>query len=58
MTENPNNEKFGKKTPKKPAIQLHAFQDVRAFAAALDADADPPVTLFNARLDNDLREDS
>ena len=41
-----------KKAPKKPAIHLHAFQDVRVFAAALDADADPSL------LENDLPEDS
>ena len=59
MTESPNNRRFEKKkTPKRPAIHLHAFQDVRVFAAALDADADPPVILFNSRLENDLREDS
>ena len=56
MTESPNNKRFEKKTPKKLAIHLHAFQDVRVFAAALDADADPPVILFNARLEKDLRE--
>ena len=37
---------------KKTAIHLHAFQDVRVFAATLDADADPPVILFNALLDS------
>ena len=56
MTKSPNNKRFGK-NKNAPAIHLHAFQDVRVFAAALDADADPPVILFNARLENDLPED-
>ena len=47
-----------KKFAKKPAIHLHAFQDVRVLAAALNADANPSVILFNALLENDLREDN
>ena len=43
---------------KKPAIHLHAFQDVRILAAALNADANPSVILFNALLENDLRKDN
>ena len=46
-----------KKFAKNSAIHLHAFQDVRVFAAALDADANPSVILFNALLEKDLRED-
>ena len=46
------------KIAKNPAIHLHAFQDVRVFAAALNADANPSVILFNALLENDLREDN
>ena len=54
----PKQQKVLEKAPKTLAIHLHAFQDVLVFAAALDADADPPVILFNARVENDLREDS
>ena len=58
MTESPNNKMFGIKAPKKTCNPSACVQDVRVFAAALDADADPPVILFNASLENDLREDS
>ena len=58
MTGSPHNKKFGSKSAKKPATHLHAFQNVRVFAAALDADASPLVILFNALLENDLREDN
>ena len=51
-------QKVVKKIAKNPAIHLHAFQDVRVFAAALNADANPSVILFNALLENDLREDT
>ena len=51
-------QKVVKKFAKKPAIHLHAFQDVRVLAAALNADANPSVILFNALLENDLREDN
>ena len=57
MTESPNN-KHRKKPPQKTATHLHAFQGARVFAAALDADANPPVILSNAVFENDLREDS
>ena len=51
-------QKIVKQIAKNPAIHLHAFQDVRVFAAALNADANPSVILFNALLENDLREDN
>ena len=43
---------------KKPAIHLQVFQDVRILAAALNADANPSVILFNAFLEKDLRKDN
>ena len=51
-------QKVVKKIAKNPAIHLHAFQDVRVFAAALNADANPSDILFNALLEKDLREDN
>ena len=57
MAESPRNKKVLENQPKKHAIHLHAFQD-GVFAAALDADPNPPVILFNAPLEKDLREDS
>ena len=38
--------------------KIPAFQDVRVFEAALNADANPSVIRFNALLEKDLREDS
>ena len=51
-------QKAVKKIAKNPAIHLHAFQDVRVFAAALNADANPSDILFNALLEKDLRDDN
>ena len=51
-------QKVVKNFAKNPGIHLHAFQNVRVFAEALDADANPSVILFNALLEKDLREDS
>ena len=52
------NKRLQEKSAKNPAIHLHAFQDARVFAAALNADANARVILFNDLLENDIREDS